>query len=193
MVAVDAGTLFAGITRIFERCKIESRGDDYVARDGPFIGLSLPDTTARANAGHVIRNILGTILITHPHLDHLSALAINSQVLEAGSGPKAVAALPSVLTALKNHLFNDVIWPNMSDEDGGAGLYTYQRLVDGGNLRFGRGETLGYVQACDGLLTKCLSVSHGHQKLDQNGGASFAADPGVVPSKTLSLDHADGE
>lgn len=168
MVAVDAGTLFAGITRIFECCELEFHEDKCVVQDGPFSGLSLPHRTARANAGHVIRDIVGTILVTHPHLDHLSALAINSQVLEAGSGPKAVAALPSVLTAIKEHLFNDSIWPNMSDEDGGAGLYTYQRLVEGGNLRFGRGETLGYVQACEGVLTKCLSVSHGHQKLGQD-------------------------
>jgi cAMP phosphodiesterase len=37
-------------------------------------------------------------------------------------------ALPSVLSALKNHMFNDVIWPNLSDEDGGAGLLTYSRI-----------------------------------------------------------------
>ena len=38
----------------------------------------------------------------------------------------------------------------MSDEDGGAGLLTYQRLVEGGNPRFGRGGAQGYLGAQEG-------------------------------------------
>jgi cAMP phosphodiesterase len=161
IAAVDAGTLLASICRTLERHEPVFDHDKYTVREGPFVGLDLPSKSPRINAAHVFREMLGIILVTHPHLDHLSGLAINTPMLQGGNGPKPIAALPSVHGALRSHLFNDIIWPNMSDENGGAGLLTYQRLIEGGNQRFGRGDTLGYVQACHGLLTKCLAASHG--------------------------------
>ena len=189
LVAVDAGTLLAGIFRLLQRHETVQRNGKYAATDGPFVGLNLPYKSPRENAGYIFRELLGTILVTHPHLDHLSGLAINTPMLEGGNGPKALAALPSTLAAIKSHLFNDIIWPNMSDEDGGAGLLTYQRLVEGGNPRFGRGGAQGYVQACHGLLTKCLGVSHGRVKVHEDDephrhtGPSAAA---VAPSEVVS-------
>ncbi|KAJ5515162.1 Cyclic-AMP phosphodiesterase class-II [Penicillium fimorum] len=201
VVAVDAGTLLAGIIRLLERYIPECKDDQGMMTSGPFQGLDLPYRTAQANAAHIFREIIGAVLITHPHLDHISGLAINTPILEAGNGPKPVAALPSVLSALKNHMFNDVIWPNLSDEDGGAGLLTYQRLVEGGNPRFGRGDSRGYVKACNGLLTKCLSVSHGRCKQRYHpetgthhrvGSTVFADHQLMLPSRAISVDHTDG-
>ncbi|RMJ26407.1 phosphodiesterase [Aspergillus sp. HF37] len=180
-IAVDAGTLLAGIIRTLENSKTECEDGKSVVRTGPFAGLSMPCKTPQANSAHIFRNILGAILVTHPHLDHVSGLAINTPMLEAGSGPKSLTALPSIVTAIKNHMFNDIIWPNLSDEDGGAGLLTYQRLVEGGNPRFGRGDTRGYVRACNGLLTKCLG----------RVGSAVFADPLMVPSRTISVDHTE--
>lgn len=166
MIAVDAGTMLAGIIRTLQPYVSGSKSgrQGSTLKEGPFKGLKLPAKTAEANAAYIFREIIGAFLITHPHLDHVSGLAMNTPIIEAGSGPKPVAALPSVLSAIKNHVFNDIIWPNLSDEDGGAGLLTYQRLVEGGNPRFGSGETRGYVRACHGIVTKCLSVSHGKCK-----------------------------
>ncbi|KAJ5309256.1 hypothetical protein PENANT_c042G01288 [Penicillium antarcticum] len=201
VVAVDAGTLLAGIIRLLERYIPECKDDQGLMTSGPFQGLELPYQTAQANAAHVFREIIGAVLITHPHLDHISGLAINTPILEAGAGPKPVAALPSVLSAIKNHMFNDVIWPNLSDEDGGAGLLTYQRLVEGGNPRFGRGDSRGYVRACNGLLTKCLSISHGKCKQRYHpesgihhraGSTVFAEHQLMIPSRAISVDQTDG-
>ncbi|KAJ5551795.1 Cyclic-AMP phosphodiesterase class-II [Penicillium sp. DV-2018c] len=204
VVAVDAGTLLAGIIRLLERSIPKHRNKKGILTSGPFQGLELPFETAQANAAHIFRDLIGAVLITHPHLDHISGLAINTPILEAGNGPKSVAALPSVLSAIKNHMFNDVIWPNLSDEDGGAGLLTYQRLVEGGNPRFGRGESRGYVNACNGLLTKCLSISHGRCKQRYNPeserhhriGSTIFADHQLmvpsVPSRAISVDHTEG-
>ncbi|KAI9932098.1 hypothetical protein ASPWEDRAFT_171777 [Aspergillus wentii DTO 134E9] len=200
VVAVDAGTLLAGIIRTLEQSKPESKEGKRMMKEGPFVGLNLPCKTAQANAAHIFREIIGAVFVTHPHLDHLAGLAINTPMLEAGNGPKAVAALPSVVAAIKNHMFNDVIWPNLSDEDGGAGLLTYQRLVEGGNPRFGRGEARGYVRACNGLLARCLSVSHGccKQKFHPESGTHhrvgstvFAADQLMLPSRAISVDYTD--
>lgn len=201
IAAVDAGTLLAGIIRALEQYEPETKNGKRLMNEGPFVGLDLPHHSAQANAAYIFQDIIGTILVTHPHLDHLAGLAINTPIIEAGSGPKAVGALPSVVAAIKNHLFNDVIWPNLSDEDGGAGLVTYQRMVEGGNPRFGRGDARGYIRACEGLLTKCLSVSHGRCKKQFHpesgahhrvGSAVFAADPLMVPSRAISVDQGDG-
>ncbi|KAJ5096587.1 Cyclic-AMP phosphodiesterase class-II [Penicillium angulare] len=202
MVAVDAGTMLAGIIRLLKPYVSNSKNGRQGAtlKEGPFRGLKLPARTAEANAAYIFREIIGAFLITHPHLDHVSGLAINTPIIEAGSGPKPVAALPSVLSAIKNHVFNDIIWPNLSDEDGGAGLLTYQRLVEGGNPRFGSGDSRGYVRACQGIVTKCLSVSHGRckQRYHPESGTHHRASSTVfhssesrrVPTRAIS-DHSE--
>lgn len=161
--------------------------------------MELPNESPEANAAYIFREIMFGVLITHPHLDHVAGLAMNTPAVEAQSAPKYVTALPSTISALKNHVFNDITWPNLSDEDGGAGLITYQRLVDGGNQRLGSGASKGYVKACDGLMTKCMGVSHGkcRQRYNPDTGkhhraesTAFMADPVLLPSRRVSLEGA---
>ncbi|KAL6720424.1 3',5'-cyclic-nucleotide phosphodiesterase pde1 [Lecanora helva] len=128
---------------------------------GPFADLEVPFESVKANAAYFMRDLISTYLITHSHLDHISGFAINTASFQHTSRPKRVAALPSTIDAIKTHIFNDVIWPNMSDEDGGIGFVSYMRLVEGGNIQFGDGESRGYIEVCDGLAVKCWSVSHG--------------------------------
>ena len=141
---------------------------------GPFTNFVVPFTSARANAAYFMRDMISTYLITHPHLDHISGFAINTASFQHTSRPKRIAALPSTIDAVKMHIFNDVIWPNMSDEDGGVGFVSYMRLVEGGNIQFGNGESRGYIEVCDGLAVKCWSVSHGQcmRKHRHHGGGS---------------------
>ncbi|KAL5042835.1 cAMP phosphodiesterases class-II-domain-containing protein [Aspergillus fruticulosus] len=161
MVAVDAGTLLAGLVHVMEKC----RSKNGIVTSGPFVGLHLPYETNGANAKHIFKKLIGRVLITHPHLDHVSALAMNIPILTKENGPKTVAALPSVVDAMKTHIFNNLIWPNFSDEDEGIGLITYQRLANGGNPMLGSGDEQGYTQAGDGLLVRGFSVSHGRCKV----------------------------
>ena len=144
---------------------------------GPFANLELPFKSAKGNAAYFMRNLISTYLITHPHLDHISGFAINTASFQQTSRPKRIAALPSTIDAIKTHIFNDVIWPNMSDEDGGVGFVSYMRLVEGGNIQFGDGESRGYIEVCDGLAAKCWSVSHGQcmRKHLSHGSSSGSA------------------
>ncbi|KAF2857903.1 hypothetical protein K470DRAFT_260382 [Piedraia hortae CBS 480.64] len=128
---------------------------------GPFAGAKLPNASARANALHILRSYISTYLITHPHLDHVSGFAINTAAFHATSRPKTLAALPSTVDAIKRHIFNDVIWPNLSDEDGGVGFVTFQRLKEGGDVMMGEGEGRGYLDVVDGLGVRAFKVSHG--------------------------------
>lgn len=121
----------------------------------------MPFESARANAAHILRYLIPTYLISHPHLDHVSGFAVNTASFQQTSFPKRLAALPTTVEAIKDHIFNDIIWPNLSDEDGGVGLVTYMRLQEGGNVALGVGDGQGYIEICDGLTVKCWSISHG--------------------------------
>ncbi|KAL3444430.1 cAMP phosphodiesterases class-II-domain-containing protein [Aspergillus insuetus] len=161
MIAVDAGLLLSSVIELLDTW---NQVDEFTRfTTGPFTGLTREFQSTKANAVYIFQRLVNTVMISHPHLDHISALAINSPVLGAHCNPKTVAALPSVVEALKAHVFNDVIFPNLSDE-GGAGLITYQRLTEGGSTSMGRGEDRLYVQVAEGLLTRCFRVSHGTSK-----------------------------
>ncbi|RDA94850.1 hypothetical protein CP533_4234 [Ophiocordyceps camponoti-saundersi (nom. inval.)] len=175
IVAVDAGVHLSAISRLVHEAfpSPPPTSLPYVVTQGPFAGLSLPYDTPTANAAHVTRTLVDTYLITHPHLDHFSGFVVNTAGLP-GTRPKKLAGLPSTIQALKNHIFNNVIWPNLSDENNGAGLLTYIRLVDGGSPALGDGQDRGYLEVCDGLLVKTWSVSHGHciEKHSHRGSTS---------------------
>lgn len=174
IVAVDAGVHLSAITRLIEDALLSAPATvPCTLTTGPFAGLALPYASANANALHVTRHLVDTYLITHPHLDHISGLVVNTAGLPGGR-IKKIAGLPSTIQALKTHIFNNVIWPNLSDENNGAGLVTYLRLVEGGSPALGDGEGKGYSEICDGLLVKTWSVSHGHciEKHSHRGSAS---------------------
>ena len=153
------------MTRILESSQPQNLGTDvslpHTLQTGPFAGLELQNASPTANAAHITQSLIDTFLITHPHLDHISAFVINTAGLP-GSRPKRLAGLPSTIAAFKTHIFNNVIWPNLSDENNGAGLVTYMRLVEGGSPALGSGEEKGYVEISEGLSVKTWGVSHGH-------------------------------
>lgn len=140
---------------------VETANADLVLSTGPFAGFELQSSTAKANGAYFIRNLITTHLITHPHLDHISGFVINTAGFQHTSRPKRLAGLPATIDAFKSNIFNDIIWPNLSDEDGGVGLVSYMRLAEGGNIAIGEGEGRGYIEVCDGLAVKAWSVSHG--------------------------------
>ncbi|SCV04740.1 LAME_0H20868g1_1 [Lachancea meyersii CBS 8951] len=49
--------------------------------------------------------------ITHPHLDHIAALVINSPA--CSSAEKTLWGLRPTTEALRKHVFNDILWPNL--------------------------------------------------------------------------------
>ena len=80
MIAVDAGAHLASIVRLLERDmplfseKVPPQGHATILKTGPFAGIKFPQISAKANALHFFRELLHSVLITHPHLDHLSAI-----------------------------------------------------------------------------------------------------------------------
>ncbi|KAF2266521.1 hypothetical protein CC78DRAFT_149574 [Lojkania enalia] len=165
---------------------------------GPFAGLPFPHASARANALHVVREHVSTYLITHPHLDHISGFVINTAAFHNTSRPKRLAALPFTVNAIKSHIFNNILWPNLTDEDGGVGLVTFQRLAEGGNIALGEGGGRGYIEVCDGLSVKGFKVSHGHcmkgpGHVHRGSNANLPETPGIQHASTHSHHHAPGQ
>ncbi|TQS35369.1 hypothetical protein Golomagni_04214 [Golovinomyces magnicellulatus] len=176
LLAVDAGVHLSSISEILEKTdgvyddtnsenELEnSRTQEQPKRvlsNGPFAGMELQHESVKANAGYITSELVGTYLITHPHLDHISGLVVNSSSL-LGTRPKIIAGLPSTISALKTHIFNNVIWPNLSDENNGAGLVSYMRLVEDKSPSLFNSEDDSFTGVCEGLQVKAWSVSHGH-------------------------------
>ncbi|KAI1143755.1 cAMP phosphodiesterases class-II-domain-containing protein [Hypoxylon sp. FL0543] len=165
IVALDAGVHLSAITRILEDTQPAGLGVHvalpHMLESGPFAGMEIRSASASTNAAHVTKHLIDTYLITHPHLDHISGFVINTAGLP-GARPKRIAGLPSTISAFKTHIFNNVIWPNLSDENNGVGLVTYTRLVEGGSPALGDGDGKGYLEISDDLTVKVFSVSHGH-------------------------------
>ncbi|KAI8671642.1 hypothetical protein NCS57_00640000 [Fusarium keratoplasticum] len=177
VVAVDAGVHLSSICNLIEAATPSpAPSAPFTLTSGPFSGIELPHTSILANAAHITQSLVDTYLITHPHLDHIAGFVINTAGLP-GTRPKKLAGLPSTIQAFKTHIFNHVIWPNLSDENNGAGMVTFMRLVEGGSPALGDGEGRGYVEVADGLQVKIWSVSHGHciEKHNHRGSASSSS------------------
>lgn len=55
------------------------------------------------------------IFITHSHMDHIASLPLLCDtVYDSLESPIELHALPATLQAIKDHIFNDVIWPDFT-------------------------------------------------------------------------------
>ncbi|HET9531692.1 MAG TPA: 3',5'-cyclic-nucleotide phosphodiesterase [Blastocatellia bacterium] len=78
--------------------------DDHIAIDGGSIGFALkPEEMARVR--HVI--------VTHTHSDHTASLPIFiAEAFVSLDGPVTIYGLPEVVSALREFVFNDKMWPD---------------------------------------------------------------------------------
>jgi 3',5'-cyclic-nucleotide phosphodiesterase len=63
-----------------------------------------------------------TVLVSHAHLDHIKDLATLADNRCQQDGPTiTVAGVPATIQILKDHFFNDLVWPDFSKIDTPAG------------------------------------------------------------------------
>jgi cAMP phosphodiesterase len=161
VLAVDAGVHLAAISRILEQHSPGPNSNHTfptTLSSGPFKDLKISHWNPSANAIDFVKYVIGTHLMTHPHLDHISGFVVNS----SGFNPaerKILAGMPTTIEAIKKHIFNGIIWPNLSDENDGFALVSYLRMIPGGSPMVGNG---GYVKLADGLEAKGVYIAHGH-------------------------------
>jgi ribonuclease BN (tRNA processing enzyme) len=84
------------------------------------------------------------ILVTHSHLDHVLAIglladSVTRRRTAAARPPVEVHALPETLAALRQHVFNGVIWPDFTRlPDASAPVLRFVPLQTGERLVLGR-------------------------------------------------------
>lgn len=104
-VCLDAGTVSNGIVTAIEK--------------GAF----------NVNPETVLRKNIKGYLISHPHLDHISGMIINS----VDDTVKQVYAMEHCINVMKAHYFNWQSWPNLANDGNAPALnkYRYQQLTKG--------------------------------------------------------------
>jgi ribonuclease BN (tRNA processing enzyme) len=120
------------------------------------------------------------ILVSHSHLDHVLAiglLADSVMRLRAARGkrPIRVHALPETIAALRDHIFNGVIWPDFSRLPSAEHpVLEFRRFAVGDELKVG------------GKRVEVLSASHtvpavGFALLREQGAWVYTGDTGPNP------------
>ncbi|OJU86435.1 MAG: 3',5'-cyclic-nucleotide phosphodiesterase [Burkholderiales bacterium 66-5] len=80
--------------------------DDRILVDA---GTGVGELTVEAMGG------ITHVFLTHSHLDHIAALPLLLDTVGTQrAAPLQVFALPQTLKALREHIFNDVIWPDFT-------------------------------------------------------------------------------
>ncbi|KAK9449974.1 cAMP phosphodiesterases class-II-domain-containing protein [Limtongia smithiae] len=134
MIAIDAGTYMSGVLNAL-RSPVPSSASPAAAQQATthqFLGTgTMPYASPLSNAAYVIRDLVSAVCITHAHLDHISGFVLNSACFSMAN-PKVLAGAPVVIDNILKHIFNNIIWPNLSNEgDDPIGLITLRRLQCG--------------------------------------------------------------
>lgn len=84
------------------------------------------------NAEMVLKKYVKGYLISHPHLDHVSGMIINS----VDDTVKQVYAMEHCINVMKTHYFNWQSWPNLANDGNAPALnkYRYQPLGEGSEV-----------------------------------------------------------
>jgi cAMP phosphodiesterase len=114
----------------------------YVCLDGGTVTNGI----SKAVANHVfsvpvdvvLKQYIKAYLISHPHLDHLSGMVINSVEDTA----KNIYATEHCIETLKNHYFNWQTWPNLTNDGAAPALkkYSYKIVEEGQEVNIDQTE-----------------------------------------------------
>jgi cAMP phosphodiesterase len=118
-VCVDAGTVSNGIARAIEK------------------------KTFSGDAETVLKKNIKGYLISHPHLDHISGMIINS----VDDTVKQVYAMEHAIKVMKTHYFNWQSWPNLANDGNAPALNKYRYQLLGENAEVPLAGTEMSVQA----------------------------------------------
>lgn len=116
LLCIDAGAGIGSLINIFKQGGVtpSKHVNPQIVSD-PFRTLELDQHDLGSQAVTLAHRIFENhlhYLITHPHLDHINALVVNSAGFKR---TKYVHASPYTIDALAKYVFNGVIWPRMND------------------------------------------------------------------------------
>lgn len=116
LLCIDAGAGIGSLINIFTKDGlICNKHVNLRILTHPFRSLEQKGVTLKSEAitlAHRIFENQSHYLITHPHLDHISALVVNSAGFKT---TKTVHASSYTTNAFAKYVFNGIIWPRMND------------------------------------------------------------------------------
>ena len=80
---------------------------------------TLNDRSTVLEKAYSIYQGIESYYITHPHLDHINGMILNSPLMFERDLPsnKTLYGLNFTTEALQTHVFNDIIWPNLTNQE----------------------------------------------------------------------------
>lgn len=147
---------------------------------GRFTSSLLIDNRLLLDAGTIASSMsleeqaqIDDILLTHAHLDHIVDLAfLADNVLSRRKKPIRIWAPEPVLNAVRQHLFNDYIWPDFTKipvEE--SPVITLNSLPESGTSEIG-GYTVKFAQTNHTVYTVGYCLSNGNGSLFYSGDTS---------------------
>jgi ribonuclease BN (tRNA processing enzyme) len=126
------------------------------------------------------------VLLTHSHLDHVLALPLMVDAIAAQRNtPLKVYALAGTIAALKQHVFNNVIWPDFSRiPSPQAPFIRFQEIALGQTLDIG-GKAIEVLPAVHTVPAAGYAISAG------NGCWVFTGDTERNPALWARLNQID--
>ncbi|MDD3610634.1 MAG: 3',5'-cyclic-nucleotide phosphodiesterase [Halothiobacillaceae bacterium] len=118
------------------------------------------------------------VFLTHAHLDHIAALPLLVDTVgDRRTRPLRVHALPATLDALRQHIFNGIIWPNFSRIPTCDSPYLQLvPLPTGAAVDLGEGRSVQPLPACHTV------PAVGYLMRSARGSVAFSGDTGACPA-----------
>ncbi|OWQ88475.1 3',5'-cyclic-nucleotide phosphodiesterase [Roseateles aquatilis] len=123
------------------------------------------------------------ILVTHSHLDHVMSIGLLADTVQrrraqAGRPAVQVHALPETLQALRQHIFNGVIWPDFTRlPSAERPALSFHPFAVGQRLVLGRGRRVEVLSAAHTVPAVGFAVDGG-----EDGHWVFTGDTGPNPA-----------
>jgi len=105
------------------------------------------------------------VFLTHSHLDHIAALPLFIDSVQGRDGRASVHVhgREETLAALREHVFNNVIWPDFSQIEGLQGPLLELRAITPGAVVRAHGLEIGAVDVSHGLPALGYWVARGER------------------------------
>ncbi|MEM7436800.1 MAG: 3',5'-cyclic-nucleotide phosphodiesterase [Myxococcota bacterium] len=110
------------------------------------------------------------VLVSHPHMDHIRDLAtLVDNRCQQGSTTLEIVGIPATIHALRQHFFNDVIWPDFTKIDSKDGPAVRFVEIEPGAESSVRGFDVTPVLVNHTVDTSAFIIRHGASSLVYGG------------------------
>lgn len=113
---------------------------------------------------------ISAVLVSHPHMDHIRDLAtLADNRCQQGGSTLDIVGIPATIRALRDHFFNDVIWPDFTRIDSKAGPTVRFVEVEPNQVSEVDGYEVTPVMVNHTVDTSAFIIRHGDKSIVYGG------------------------